>query len=134
MGFTQDIDPPATTVNINWKLNAVPKSVQNKASPLVCSPGEFGFLPEEREGLQKIKDGGFQDSYRKLNPMSSDTFSWFDYRSRGFDDSPKRGLRIDHLWVTNSLYDKVEEVGIDYEIRAMEKPSDHAPVWTKFSI
>ena len=48
MGFTQDIDPPATTVNINWKLNAVPKSVQNKASPLVCSPGEFGFLPEER--------------------------------------------------------------------------------------
>ena len=84
--------------------------------------------------MQKIKDWGFQDSYRKLNPMSSDTFSWFDYRSRGFDDSPKRGLRIDHLWVTNSLYDKVEEVGIDYEIRAMEKPSDHAPVWTKFFI
>ena len=48
MGFTQDIDPPAKTVNINWKLNAVPKSVQNKASPLVCSPGEFGFLPEEK--------------------------------------------------------------------------------------
>ena len=48
MGFTQDIDPPAKIVNINWKLNAVPKSVQNKASPLVCSPGEFGFLPEER--------------------------------------------------------------------------------------
>ena len=66
--------------------------------------------------------------------MSNDVFSWFDYRSRGFDDSPKRGLRIDHLWVTSSLYDKVEEVGIDYEIRAMEKPSDHAPVWTKFSI
>ena len=48
MGFTQDIDPPAKIVNINWKLNAVPKSVQNRASPLVCSPGEFGFLPEER--------------------------------------------------------------------------------------
>ncbi len=48
MGFTQDIDPPAKIVNINWKLNAVPKSVQDRASPLVCSPGEFGFLPEER--------------------------------------------------------------------------------------
>ncbi len=48
MGFIQDIDPPAKVVKINWKLNAVPKSVQNKASPLVCSPGEFGFLPEER--------------------------------------------------------------------------------------
>ena len=96
--------------------------------------GKCSFLPEEREWLQKIKDWGFQDSFRKLNPMSSDVFSWFDYRSRGFDDSPKRGLRIDHLWVTSSLYDIVEEVGIDYEIRAMEKPSDHAPVWTKFSI
>ena len=96
--------------------------------------GKCSFLPEEREWLQKIKDWGFQDSFRKLNPMSNDVFSWFDYRSRGFDDSPKRGLRIDHLWVTSSLYDIVEEVGIDYEIRAMEKPSDHAPVWTKFSI
>ena len=48
MGFSQDIDPPARVVNIKWKLNAVKKSVQTKASPLVCSPGEFGFLPEEK--------------------------------------------------------------------------------------
>jgi hypothetical protein len=48
MGFSQDIDPPARIVNVKWKLNAVTKSVQTKASPLVCSPGEFGFLPEER--------------------------------------------------------------------------------------
>ena len=96
--------------------------------------GKSGFLPEEREWLQKIKDWGFQDSYRKINPESSNEFSWFDYRSRGFDDNPKRGLRIDHLWVTDSLYAKVNKVGIDYEIRGMEKPSDHAPVWTNFSI
>ena len=48
MGFSQDIDPPAKIVNVKWDLNAVKKSVQSKASPLVCSPGEFGFLPEER--------------------------------------------------------------------------------------
>ncbi len=48
MGFSQDITPPARVVNIKWKLNAVKKSVQTKASPLVCSPGEFGFLPEEK--------------------------------------------------------------------------------------
>ncbi|MEX7669933.1 hypothetical protein AB6W46_18525, partial [Klebsiella pneumoniae] len=24
------------------------------------------------------------------------------------------------------------ETGIDYEIRGMEKPSDHAPVWATF--
>ena len=44
----------------------------------------------------KIKDLGFVDSWRKQNQMM-DQFTWFDYRSRMFDDNPKRGLRIDHI-------------------------------------
>ena len=96
--------------------------------------GKCSFLPEEREWLEKIKTWGFFDSYRKFFPDSNDKFSWFDYRSRGFDDNPKRGLRIDHLWVTKPLLDRAVESEIDYEIRGMEKPSDHAPVWTKFEI
>ena len=89
-------------------------------------------MPEEREWLEKIKSWGFFDSYRKFFPKSNDKFSWFDYRSRGFDDNPKRGLRIDHLWVTTPLLNLANESDIDYEIRGMEKPSDHAPVWTEF--
>ena len=96
--------------------------------------GKCSFLPEEREWLEKIKTWGFFDSYRKFFPDSNDKFSWFDYRSKGFDDNPKRGLRIDHLWVTKPLLDMAVESEIDYEIRGMEKPSDHAPVWTKFEI
>ena len=95
--------------------------------------GKCSFLPEEREWLQKIKDWGFKDSYRKFYPDSDDKYSWFDYRSRGFDDSPKRGLRIDHLWVTESLLEMAKGADIDYEIRGMENPSDHAPVWTEFN-
>ena len=95
--------------------------------------GKCSFLPEEREWLENIKKWGFSDSYRKFFPESNDKFSWFDYRSRGFDDSPKRGLRIDHLWVTDSLLEIAAAAGIDYEIRGMEKPSDHAPVWTEFN-
>ena len=94
--------------------------------------GKCSFLPEEREWLEKIKSWGFFDSYRKFFPNSNDRFSWFDYRSRGFDDNPKRGLRIDHLWVTTPLLNLANESDIDYEIRGMEKPSDHAPVWTEF--
>ncbi len=96
--------------------------------------GKCSFLPEEREWLGKIKSWGFYDSYRKFFPESNDRFSWFDYRSRGFDDTPKRGLRIDHLWVTESLLKLSSESDIDYEIRGMEKPSDHAPVWTEFNL
>ena len=96
--------------------------------------GKCSFLPEEREWLENFKDFGLYDSYRCLYPEENNTFSWFDYRSKGFDDNPKRGLRIDHLWVTKSLKDLISSSEIDYEIRGMEKPSDHAPVWTKFNI
>ena len=60
----------------------------------MVTTGKCSFLPEEREWLEKIKTWGFFDSYRKFFPDSKDKFSWFDYRSKGFDDNPKRGLRI----------------------------------------
>ena len=57
--------------------------------------GKCSFLPEEREWYQRLYDYGFEDTFRKLNPTVNDKFSWFDYRSKGFDDN--RGLRIDHI-------------------------------------
>ena len=96
--------------------------------------GKCSFLPEEREMLGKLTSWGLCDSYRTINPEVDDKFSWFDYRSKGFDDKPKRGLRIDHIWVTEKLNSLVKEVGIDYDIRGMEKPSDHAPIWTEFKL
>ena len=32
------------------------------------------------------------------------------------------------------LRDRLMDAGIDYEIRAMEKPSDHCPVWATFDL
>lgn len=49
---------------------------------------------------------------------------------KGFDDN--RGLRIDLLLASQPLAECCVETGIDYEIRSMEKPSDHAPVWATF--
>ena len=96
--------------------------------------GKCSFLPEEREWLSQLKAWGLKDTYRELYPEEDNKFSWFDYRSRAFNDNPKRGLRIDHIWATDSLIKCVKEVGIDYTIRGMEKPSDHAPIWTSFNI
>ena len=57
---------------------------------------------------------------------------------RGWDaylvSGSNRGLRIDLLLASNPLAERCEETGIDYEIRSMEKPSDHAPVWAKFRV
>ena len=94
--------------------------------------GKCSFLPEEREWLNNLISWGLKDTYRSINPERDDKYTWFDYRSRGFEDNPKRGLRIDQIWSTQSLNQKLKEVGIDYEVRGMEKPSDHAPIWSKF--
>ncbi len=96
--------------------------------------GSTSFLPEEREWMQRLTHWGLDDSYRVKYPTRNDRFSWFDYRSKGFDRDPKRGLRIDHVMCTKSMTPKLLDSGIDYDIRAMEKPSDHCPVWSEFDL
>ncbi|WP_407332522.1 exodeoxyribonuclease III [Enterovibrio sp. 27052020O] len=92
--------------------------------------GKCSFQPEEREMLATLMNWGFVDTFRQQFPDADDKFSWFDYRSRGFDDN--RGLRIDVVLATPSLAAKCVDTGIDYELRGIEKPSDHAPIWATF--
>lgn len=91
--------------------------------------GKCCFLPEEREWMQRLKDWGLVDSFRHMHPDTDNLFSWFDYRSKGFDDTLKRGLRIDMVMASSALVPHFADSGIDYELRSMEKPSDHAPIW-----
>ncbi len=96
--------------------------------------GKCSFLPEEREWLQKLNDWGLVDSFRQMYPEEDALFSWFDYRSKGFDREPKRGLRIDQILLTSPLSDKLVGAGISYKIRATEKPSDHCPIWSNINL
>ena len=129
---------PEQNLIIMGDLNISPADIdigigeQNKKRWL--RTGKCSFLPEEREWLGNLTSWGLSDTFRSLYPHTNDRYSWFDYRSRGFDDKPKRGLRIDQIWATQSLNNKLLDAGIDYEIRGMEKPSDHAPIWSSFDI
>jgi len=96
--------------------------------------GKCSFLPEEREWLERLKDWGLEDTFRQHYPEVDDRFSWFDYRSRGFDREPRRGLRIDLILATAGLSASCVDAGIAYDIRAMERPSDHCPIWAEFEL
>ena len=91
--------------------------------------GKTSFLPEEREWFNTLCEFGLHDGFRLVHPQEDNLFSWFDYRSRGFEREPRRGLRIDHLLVSDCLKTAVSDAGIDYDVRSMPKPSDHAPTW-----
>ena len=92
--------------------------------------GKCSFQPEEREWLTTLMDWGFKDTFRELHPTRTERYSWFDYRSKGFVDN--RGLRIDVVLATHKMTDTCVEADVDYELRGIEKPSDHAPIWSTF--
>lgn len=96
--------------------------------------GKCSFLPEEREWIKQLKAWGLEDTFRNLHPDVTDRFSWFDYRSRGFEKEPKSGLRIDMILATKKLSSCCVDAGIAYDIRAMERPSDHCPIWAEFEL
>lgn len=96
--------------------------------------GKCSFLPEEREWLSQVEQRGLTDVFRHLHPEEADTFSWFDYRSKGFEREPRRGLRIDLIMASDSLLPKAKAAGVSYDIRGMDRPSDHCPVWAEFEL
>jgi exodeoxyribonuclease-3 len=95
--------------------------------------GKCAFLPEERQWLQNLLDWGLQDSFREQH-QEDNSYSWFDYRSRGFEQEPKRGLRIDLILASPALMSQIAGSGIDTEARGFDKPSDHCPIWADLGL
>jgi exodeoxyribonuclease III len=80
-----------------------------------------GFLPEEREWVQKFLDYGFVDAYRHLYPDKVE-YTWWTYRL----NARKRGIgwRLDYFLVSENLLPRVKDVIIYNEVMG----SDHCPV------
>ena len=81
--------------------------------------------PTEKEALNNILELGFADVFRKFTSEGGH-FSWWDYRHGGFPKN--RGWRIDHIYLTDKLYEQASKCYIDIEPRKLVKPSDHTPV------
>ncbi len=80
---------------------------------------------EERYHLRALIALGLTDSFRMF-AQPAKSFSWWDYRDSGFRRN--RGLRIDHILVSDALKAQVLSCNIDKTPRKNERPSDHAPV------
>lgn len=91
--------------------------------------GKLHFSKPERAAMHYVKQWGFVDVFREKNPELKE-FSWWNYREGAWQRN--RGLRIDHIWTSKSLAEKCTSCWIDKAPRALEKPSDHAPVIAEF--
>ena len=93
--------------------------------------GKLHFSKPERAAMHHVKQWGFVDVFRKMNGDLQE-FSWWNYREGAWQRN--RGLRIDHIWTSAPLANKCTACWIDKAPRALEKPSDHAPVVAEFKI
>jgi len=83
----------------------------------------------ERAWFASLLELGLVDTVRSIAP-DLPMHSWWDYRMQAF--RRHWGIRIDHLLATPAVAPVGAEVATD--LRALERPSDHAPVTVTFEI
>ena len=91
----------------------------------VALAGTIHCTDEERTHFKRLIEAGLHDAYR-LFDQPEKSYSWWDYREFAFRRN--RGLRIDHILVSDALKARVQSCTIDKAPRKNERPSDHAPV------
>ncbi|NKQ40730.1 MAG: exodeoxyribonuclease III [Sulfurovum sp.] len=81
-----------------------------------------GFLPIEREWMDKLFDNGYIDTFRHAKGNLADRYSWWSYRAGA--RARNVGWRIDYFFVSDDLKDKI----VDADIMDNIAGSDHCPV------
>ena len=83
---------------------------------------ETGFLPVEREWVDRVIASGFVDTFRALHPDQAESYSqWDPWRQRR---ERNIGWRIDYVFVSEDLLPAVRNAFIEREVLG----SDHCPV------
>lgn len=80
-----------------------------------------GFLPIERQWIDKFISHGYIDTYRALRPDEI-KYSWWSYRFNAREKNV--GWRIDYFFVSENLYNKVTGADILNDVTG----SDHCPI------
>ncbi len=83
--------------------------------------------PPETTGLTAWLDTGFTDAVRWFVPPEERHFTWWSYRNRDWRVSD-RGRRLDHVWVSHDLVQRLRSHVTLKEARDWPQTSDHVPV------
>ena len=80
-----------------------------------------GFLPEERDWMDKFIESGFTDVFRIEN-KEPHNYTWWSYRANA--RAKNLGWRIDYIMINNTIISKFKRS----VILSKAKHSDHCPV------
>ena len=80
-----------------------------------------GFLPIEREWIDKLVERGYVDTFRMFN-QEPGQYSWWNQRANS--RARNVGWRIDYFFVNEEFSENVKSAGIHQEVMG----SDHCPI------
>lgn len=86
-----------------------------------------GFLPIEREWIDKVIGLGWVDTFRALHPEAV-AYSWWDLKSRARERNV--GWRIDYVFLTGRMLDSLKSAFIMADVMG----SDHCPVGVELDL
>lgn len=109
-------------------------------APLECDVYDHKALlkvvshtPIEVETLRRFQDAhGWVDLGRQYIPAPERNYSWWSYRS--YWREKDQGRRLDHMWASPELALQTCAHRFVEETRKWERPSDHVPLITEFSL
>ena len=146
----ESIESEKYQYKLNW-LSALRQWLNKELEqyPRLAVLGDFNIAPEdrdvhdpdlwkgqvlcserERNVFQELLNLGLADSFR-LFDQPEKSYTWWDYRMLAFRRN--RGLRIDHIMLSDELAGRCKSCIIDKEPRKLERPSDHTPVMVEIA-
>lgn len=88
------------------------------------------FLPETRAAFRRLQNLGLTEALR-ARTQARDLYTFWDFQRGAW--ARNDGIRIDHFLLSPHCADLLEDVGIDKDMRARDKPSDHVPIWVQLA-
>jgi len=84
--------------------------------------------PIECEKLTAVQRAGeWFDVLRAFVPEPTKLYTWWSYRAQDWETAD-RGRRLDHIWVSPAMANRVLGMSITKRARGWTQPSDHVPV------
>ncbi|MCC7554021.1 MAG: exodeoxyribonuclease III [Methanobacteriaceae archaeon] len=125
LDYVVDLKEAGNNLIICGDLNTAHKEID------IARPKEnekvSGFMPIEREWIDKFLDSGFVDTFRMFN-NEPDQYTWWSYRTRARDRNV--GWRLDYFFVNEEFQENVTSATIESDVMG----SDHCPIELKIEI
>lgn len=87
-----------------------------------------GFLPIERQWMDRFVEAGFIDTFRHVHGNVPEKYTWWSYKNRS---RPRNvGWRLDYFFVSRQLREAIRDAWIFDDVQG----SDHCPVGLSLEI